>query len=205
MLGDELVGLYVYGSLVTGDFDERISDVDLLAVTRVRLDDNQFGRLDAMHHDVVARHPDWADRIEVAYFGSDALETFRTDRRARSPIAVISPGEPFHTTVDDEGWLLNWYVVRHDGLPLLGPPTSELFGEITVDELRGVVRLQMHRWRSWVRRSSHPGALAYAVLTACRASYLRARNDALEAAIGGVGEGPAANVVRPDRPRAAAS
>jgi predicted nucleotidyltransferase len=29
---DSLVGLYVYGSLVTGDFDKDRSDIDLLAV-----------------------------------------------------------------------------------------------------------------------------------------------------------------------------
>ena len=32
---DSLVGLYVYGSLVTGDFDKYRSDIDLLAVRGV--------------------------------------------------------------------------------------------------------------------------------------------------------------------------
>ena len=30
VLGDRLVGLYLYGSLVAGDFDKDISDIDLL-------------------------------------------------------------------------------------------------------------------------------------------------------------------------------
>ncbi len=33
-LSGSLVGLYLYGSLVVGDFDESRSDIDLLAVTR---------------------------------------------------------------------------------------------------------------------------------------------------------------------------
>ena len=33
VLGGQLTGLYLYGSLVWGDFDLEISDIDLLAVT----------------------------------------------------------------------------------------------------------------------------------------------------------------------------
>ena len=32
-LGENLLGLYVFGSLVNGDFDEAVSDLDLVAVT----------------------------------------------------------------------------------------------------------------------------------------------------------------------------
>lgn len=170
-LGSDLVGLYVYGSLVTGDFDERVSDVDLLAVTRTSLNDEKFGLLDAMHHQVAARYPDWNDRIEIAYFGADALEAFRADRGKRAPIAVISPGEPFHVKDAGTDWLLNWYVVRNNGLRLLGPPTPELFGQITTAELHAAVRTQMEEWREWVYSASHPGFQAYAILTACRGLY----------------------------------
>ena len=31
VLGEQLVGLYLYGSLTTGDFTEGVSDIDLLA------------------------------------------------------------------------------------------------------------------------------------------------------------------------------
>src|SRR4051812_45976805 len=40
VLGEKLVGLYLYGSLVTGDFDDDISDIDLLAVTSAHIDAN---------------------------------------------------------------------------------------------------------------------------------------------------------------------
>ena len=33
ILDKKLAGLYLYGSLVTGDFDRESSDIDLLAVT----------------------------------------------------------------------------------------------------------------------------------------------------------------------------
>jgi predicted nucleotidyltransferase len=35
ILGKKLVGLYLYGSLVTGDFDHECSDIDLLAAAHI--------------------------------------------------------------------------------------------------------------------------------------------------------------------------
>ena len=42
VLGERLVGLYLYGSLVTGDFDYDISDLDLLAATTSDLNEQEF-------------------------------------------------------------------------------------------------------------------------------------------------------------------
>lgn len=53
-LGEQLVGLYLYGSLVTGDFDHAISDIDLLAVTKDQIDGEAFERLDRMHTELVS-------------------------------------------------------------------------------------------------------------------------------------------------------
>ena len=38
ILIDKLVGLYLYGSLVWGDFDESVSDIDLLAAVKLPVD-----------------------------------------------------------------------------------------------------------------------------------------------------------------------
>ena len=35
-LGEQMVGLYLYGSLASGDFDPQTSDIDFLVVTRGR-------------------------------------------------------------------------------------------------------------------------------------------------------------------------
>ena len=56
-LGDTLVGIYLYGSAVWGDFDDDISDIDLLVVLTRDIDDALFARLNAWHQDVEARFP----------------------------------------------------------------------------------------------------------------------------------------------------
>jgi predicted nucleotidyltransferase len=45
ILGEKLVGVYLYGSLVIGDFDPTISDIDLVAALTSDLDDEEFAAL----------------------------------------------------------------------------------------------------------------------------------------------------------------
>jgi hypothetical protein len=165
--GTNLVALYLYGSLVTGDFDHEVSDIDLLAVTASDIDDNEFVALQTMHHDFAAKHREWDDRIEVAYLSIAALKTFRTQV---SKIAVISPGEPFHFKEAGKDWLMNWYVVCEKGIVLFGPSIHELIEPITKGELLQAVREHAQAWREWVQACARK-AQAYAILTACRALY----------------------------------
>src|SRR5688500_4744797 len=90
LLGDKLAGVYLYGSLVLGDFDPDISDIDLLAAITDDLTDAEFAALDSLHSEIVAAQPEWVNRVEIAYITSEALWTFKTVTR---PLAVISPGE----------------------------------------------------------------------------------------------------------------
>lgn len=168
VLDQRLAGLYLYGSLVWGDFDPAISDIDLLAVTATDLDAAALAAVQAMHTDFAAHHPAWDGRIEVAYVPAHALATFRTHA---GPIAVISPGEPFHVKQADRAWLVNWYLVREVGRTLYGPPPQTFIGPIAREEFIQVVREHAQAWPVWVEDAHTRGAQAYAILTLCRALY----------------------------------
>jgi hypothetical protein len=168
VLGARLIGLYLYGSLVTGDFDHVHSDIDLLAVIDGDLTEEEFGRLGAMHTAFVAAHPAWYDRIEIAYLAQQALKTFRTQA---SPIAVISPGEPFHFKEAGKDWLINWWVVRRQGVTLYGLPVEDVIGPITDDEFQRTVREQVAEWRTYIYEMTRRKSQAYAILTMCRALH----------------------------------
>jgi len=129
---DSLIGLYVYGSLVTGDFDKDRSDIDLLAVLDSDIEDDTLGRLERMHARLIEDYPAWEDRIEVAYVPAPALWNFRT-RTGR--IAVVSPGEPFHLKPAGSDWLMNWYTVREAGVTIYGPPPRTLIPELSQSEV----------------------------------------------------------------------
>ncbi|MFO7170385.1 MAG: DUF4111 domain-containing protein [Chloroflexota bacterium] len=182
ILGERLVGLYLYGSLVTGDFDPRVSDVDLLAVTASDIDEREFERLRGMHQAIAAASPAWDDRIEVAYLSAAALRTFR-ERASR--IAVISPGEPFHFKEAGKDWLINWWVIRSSGVALIGPPPEALIDPISDEEFLRAVSEQVVEWQDWVEHMRRRGSQAYAILTMCRALYAisnRAQVSKLQAA-----------------------
>jgi predicted nucleotidyltransferase len=131
ILGKKLVGLYLYGSLVMGDFDHESSDIDLLAVISSDIDDEEFSRLDKMQTDFINKYKEWDDRIEIAYLSENALKTFKTQR---SQIAIISPGEPFHVKDAGIDWLMNWYIVREKGVTLFGPPATSIIPSISKEE-----------------------------------------------------------------------
>lgn len=164
-LGDDLVGSYLYGSVVTGEFDSRVSDIDTVAVVRANLTDAQLASLERLHRQIVEEMPPWEDRVEVVYLSARALSTFRS---GSSAAARISPGEPFHAITVDRRWLIDWYQLRECGVALHGPPPDSLVPVITRDEYREAVRHHMLGWPDWVGGCTTQGAQAYAILTMCR-------------------------------------
>ncbi len=171
VLGRQLVGLYLYGSLVWGDFDYDISDVDLLAVTTEDINTEKFSQLDQMHTLFVRDHKEWVDRIEIAYMSVAALRTFKL---RRSQIAIMSPGEPFHVKEAGHDWLINWYLVREKGKIVYGPEPRTLIEPISKQEFIEGVKRQALDWRTWISQTkpSRPYQ-GYAILTMCRALYAR--------------------------------
>ncbi len=167
-LGDELAGVYLYGSLVFGDFDPETSDIDLLVAVRSDVDDAGLERLQLLHDAFARRHPDWNDRVDASYLSLDGLRSFK---ERESPLVVISPGEQLHATRTEQGWTMNWHVVREHGLPLLGPQARSVIASTSIDDFLAAVRAHMRQMPRYFEHSPHPGFPAYAVVTACRALY----------------------------------
>ena len=166
----EPTGLYLYGSLTTGDFDPKNSDVDLMAAATSEISDQQFERLKQMHNNVVRDNPEWFDRIEVAYV---SLETLRTPWSSRARIAIISPGEPFEFKEAGKEWLVNWYTVRQTGLTLSGPAPETIIAPISQAEFVKLIREHANKWGDWVHQewARKRKGQAYAILSMCRALY----------------------------------
>ena len=48
-LGDNLIGIYLFGSLVWGDFDYKTSGIDILVATKNDINPEAFSKLDKVH------------------------------------------------------------------------------------------------------------------------------------------------------------
>jgi predicted nucleotidyltransferase len=167
---ERLVGLYLYGSLVSGDFDPDSSDIDLLAVTSSQITDWEFEALRSMHRELARDNPEWEDRIDVVYLPVTALREFRSEKG----LIVISPGEPFHVREGEalKDWLQNWYIVRENGLVLFGLPPKEIIPPITKDEFVEAIRRYAVEVRERVKHEMYRKGQAYTILTMCRAIYV---------------------------------
>ncbi|MCY4071215.1 MAG: DUF4111 domain-containing protein [Chloroflexi bacterium] len=168
VLQNNLVGIYLYGSLVTEDFDAGISDLDLVVVTNLGLGDAAFASLQELHQQVIGSYPAWDDRLELAYVSLDALRTFR---ERQSLIAIISPGEPFHQLHAGYDWLISWYMLRETGIALRGPDIASLIDPIEPAHYIEAVQSHIEAYRDSVESANNKSNLSYIVLTTARGLY----------------------------------
>lgn len=175
ILGEKLIGLYLFGSLAAGDFDYDISDIDLLAAIANELDEEEFERLKAMQLDMMNRYKQWDDRIEIGYIAVEHLKT----ATSRPPIALISPGEPFHLKEVGTDWIINRYVLREKGMALYGPAPEAMFAPISREERMRTIQENVMEWRAWITQTEMVHLRKYQgfmILTMCRELY-RSRHE----------------------------
>lgn len=168
VLADDFVGLYLFGSVVYGDFTEGVSDIDLLAVSRRVINEADIDRLRQVHHQLAAHHLDWDDRIEVAYQSMRGLRAFRTER---SPMGIISPGEPIHLVDAGVEWLMNWYFVLDHGVTLAGPPPETIIAPVPHELFVEAARDYAREWSKRIHGATNQRGESYAILSVCRALY----------------------------------
>jgi hypothetical protein len=164
VLGDDLIGAYLFGSAATGTFEPGVSDLDTIAVLRSDATAGQLAALAELHARIVRETPGWEDRVEVVYLSTHALRNFREP----SPAARIAPGEPFHAIEVDDRWLIDWYQVRASGIALHGPSPDEVVPPITSEEDVEAVRRHLLEDLQWRDGLQTPAGRAYAILSMCR-------------------------------------
>jgi predicted nucleotidyltransferase len=72
VLANRFVGMYLFGSLAGGAFDEA-SDIDVVVVTDGEVSDDQFGALHRMHARVNESGSPWAVELDLSYIPQQAL------------------------------------------------------------------------------------------------------------------------------------
>ena len=164
-LGGSLLGSFLFGSVVSGDFEPGVSDVDTAAVLRSDPTRMQLDALARMHEEVVDAMPHWDDRVEAVYLSAGALSRFRS---GSLPAARISPREPFHAIEVDDRWLIDWHQLRSVGVPLIGPSAASLVPPISRLEWRQAVRRHLLEWPDDPTTLETRDGRSYAILSMCR-------------------------------------
>lgn len=180
-LQDQLVGLYLTGSLTYGDFDKGSSDIDFLAVLTQQLSDEQLEQVKQIHEHKASEFPEWAKRIEGSYITNEMLAN---DNPPEQPRPYVNNAKMNSYRYGNE-WVLNLYVLHECGIALVGPAAKDFFPKISIERVREFSKKDLHDdWQSKLddlKAFDHEGyepshIQAYAILTMCRVLH-RAKNE----------------------------
>jgi len=173
ILGDSFTGVYLHGSLATGDFNPQTSDIDFLVVTEKRIPEETFSSLKKMHARLFLSGAAWSQKLEGAYIPKD-------DLRHHDPEHGSIPwlGMDGHFAMETLGsdWIIQRWILREKGVIVAGPPLTSLIDPVSTQDLRQAVRLSLKEWWSppfpSPQRFQKGEYQAYAVLTMCRSLYV---------------------------------
>jgi hypothetical protein len=174
ILGQRLVGMYLDGSLATGDFDPAKSDIDFVVVTDGALTDGAVRDLHAMHARIAVNEPPWGMELEGSYIPRAALKG-HDPRPAAHPYIDRGTGNLEVVRPESGYWVIHRSILRDHGLALAGPDPTTLIDPVKPDQLREAVRGVLREW--WAPMLADSGRLrnefyrCYAVLTMCRMLY----------------------------------
>lgn len=172
LLGERLVGLYVHGSLASGDFAPLRSDVDFVAATGKALPEEMLPQLAAMHARLRGSGLKWAAKLEGSYIPLAALRRYDPANCRHPALRIDSSFD-----VDEHGsdWIIQRHILREQGIALMGPSPHTLIDPIEPEALRQAAWGILDTW--WRAKLDDPALLrsseyqSYAVLTMCRALY----------------------------------
>jgi len=169
LLGKKIVGLYLSGSLAYGDFVPERSDIDLQAVVRSPLTEDELRSVEELHQRMEERHPQWADRIECSYV---SLDLMRELTQPATPRPWWGFGTFYAEAPAGNEWIINHYLLSKHGIALEGPDFNELIPPIGIHLVRQASAKDL--FQEWVPKAddgvwlSNSHYQSYLVLNLCR-------------------------------------
>src|SRR5689334_19293619 len=134
ILQDQFVGMYLFGSLANGDFDEH-SDIDVLIVTNAEIMNDKFVVLKQMHEQIQKTNSPWSFQLEVSYIPTDALRRYDPNNN-QHPHLDRGTQEELHIMQHDSDWVIQRHILYELGITLVGPDPKTLIDFVSADELR---------------------------------------------------------------------
>jgi hypothetical protein len=170
ILKDQFVGMYLYGSLSTGDFNPETSDIDFLFVTSDSLSEDTIAALEAMHTKTWATSLKRAGKLEGSYV---PIQLIRRHAASGPACPTVNEGQ-FYVAPLGSDWIIQRHVLREYGVVIEGPDPKTLIDFVSADEIRGAVLAVLQEWwfpmlddPAWLR-DHDSGYHAFAVITMCR-------------------------------------
>lgn len=171
ILKEQFIGMYIHGSLASGDFDPQRSDIDFLIVTASDLPEKTIMKLEIMHARIVASNSKWAKKLEGSYIKKQAL---KQNEPPDFPRPYVNGGN-FYLSRYGYEWIFEKYIIREHGIVIDGPDPKTLINYIQSQDLQGsALKLLDKSWLPILHNGTrlHSSEYqVYAILTMCRILY----------------------------------
>lgn len=172
ILEDQFVGMYLFGSLANGDFDEH-SDIDVLIATEGEISDDKFSALRELHAAINKIDSPWAIQVEASYIPRKALRRFDHANKLH-PHMDRGSHEVLHWMSHESDWIVQRHILRERGIVVVGPDLHTLIDPVSPDELRRGVAEVLPFWAAVLENPSSVDSRGYQsffVLSLCRMLY----------------------------------
>jgi len=139
-LGENLVGIYLVGSIASGDFDAD-SDVDFLVVTYAELTEAIMNRLQEIQIKIhkIDSYP--AKHLEGSYISIADLND--ASIVGHKELFYFDNGSTaYELSTHDNQWHVRW-ILREQGIALIGPKPQTIMQAIPLNELRNEIKTAM--------------------------------------------------------------
>lgn len=184
ILGVHFIGMYLHGSLSTGDFDQD-SDVDFLVVTDDELSSDLVSALQDMHAHIAMIDSWCATQLDGFYVPEGALRRYdpvhalylHIDRGKGERLHMIQIEEPTLSRAWWGGWVLLRHTLREKGMTLAGTDPKNIIDPLSPGDLQQAALTILHDWAAPILDHPHStemdtrGWQSYTVLTLCRILY----------------------------------
>lgn len=129
-LGDGIVGIYLTGSSVSGEFRADMSDIDVFVVLHEEPTPQDLIALEDVHARLLGDHP-WDHKLEVEYLVRDRLRPFGVDGGSVSwtPSRGLTTGSNRMASDDVLG-------LHRFGEAIVGPAAGQIFPRVDADLFR---------------------------------------------------------------------
>jgi Domain of unknown function (DUF4111)/Nucleotidyltransferase domain len=172
IVGNSLIGLYLFGSLTYGDFNRDSSDIDLVAITDKLLNQHELHEIKLLHKHIEQKYPKWSQRLECSY---TPIALFKYILPPEQPRPYYGGGIFYDEAPYGNEWIINNYLLYQYGITLIGKDFKKLVKPININEVqKACIRDLFQEWEpkindfEWLDNSHYQ---SYLVLNLCRIMY----------------------------------
>lgn len=178
LFGENLIGIYLTGSLTYDDFNPGRSDIDLAVILKKPAAYEEIDKIKIFHKELGHKFPKWEKRLECSYIPLEMLGNILPPKEPRPYFGegIFYPEAPYGNE-----WLINNYLLYKYGTTLYGQDIKTIIDPVGIEDVKKACIRDLHKeWepkindREWLSNSHYQ---SYLVLNLCRILYTVLQND----------------------------